>query len=902
MNKYSIEEEEPLNNLKRVLKIMRITLFFLFFTILFSQAASSYSQEPELTLNLKSVSIQEVCKEIEKNSDFIFVFSDNSEKIIEKKVNVNVFSKSIKEILDVVCFNNNLKYKILDKQIVVYESKETSQINNINRTVPTIAQQFTEKQITGRVVDAQGAPIIGANIIETGTTNGTITDIDGNFSLNVDNNASLKISYIGYLEQNITTTGRTSFNIVLLEDNKALEEVVVVGYDIQKKSVVTGAISSVKAEDLQNQSISRAEQALQGRTSGVQVIQNSGAPGANMNIRIRGYGSNLSSEPIYIVNGTRVSNLSAIDPNDIANIEVLKDAASAAIYGAEGANGVVLVTTKNGTRYKGRINYEYQHSIQTLAHKVDVLDAHDYKIYMTEAGTLPQSALNLDYDTDWQDEIFKPSQIKKHYLSFTGGGEKGSFMLSSSYLDQNGIVVGDKDRYKRFSFMFNSDYQLNEWIKAGHNLTFSTTSLRTVAENDEYSSVITSALMLDPLTPVIYQNDDELPPLLQTNIANGYKYLKDKNDKYYGVSQFVSELVNPYVNRDRVHPLNENNNLFGNVFLEFKPLKGLNITSRFGGNILGIHTHNYQPVYYYDALSNNFQTLVNDATVMSTYWQWENFAIYNRSFGLNNTTFLLGMSSSENKVTNLSGDGGPLTLDSPLFDDLQFLAANPSDNVSSSRLITRKVSYFGRINYDYDNKYLFQASIRKDGAGSDILPKNTRWGIFPAISAGWVVSNEVFFPKNTPISFLKLRGSWGQNGSLSNLGNFQYLAPLKTSGSYPYLETNLGNVTEPTNLNNPNLKWETSEQTDLGLEIRAAKDRISFSMDYYIKKTKDLLTLGTPPVIAGNKPTTVNAGNVENRGFEFDLSYRNQIRDFNYKVSANLSTLHNEVTYIVYHL
>ncbi len=815
-----------------------------------------------------------------------------------RKRQISFFIKVSKVLILFLCIGISSAYA--DSSNSQDKERNLKSGNSSNELLGSSRQQ---KEITGNVSDVNGDPLPGVTVVSKGTTDGTITDMDGNYTLQIANESAILVySFVGMKSQEVSVAGKTTINIELEEETIGLEEVVSIGYGVQKKSVVTGSISSVKSEDLMNQSISRAEQALQGRTSGVQVIQSSGAPGAGMNIRIRGYGSNRSSEPIYIVNGTKVENLSSIDPNDIESMEVLKDAASAAIYGAEGANGVVLVTTKSGVVGKGRITYEYQHSIQAQARKIDVLNAADYKTYMTEAGTLPASALSDTYDTDWQDEIFEPSPTKKHYLSFTGGSDRGSFALSASYLDQDGVVVGDKDQYKRYTFMFNSDYKMNDWVKVGHNITFSKTSLKAISENSEYSSVITSALMLDPLTPAIYTSESEISSTMQTNIAEGYNYLKDEQGNYYGVSQYVSSTANPFVTRDQTYPLSERNNLFGNIFVEFAPIEGLNITSRFGGNVNSNRNHTYNPVFYYDGNTNNLSSSISESTRLTTFWEWENFAIYNKSFDKHNATFLLGMSSSENKINVLSADGGPLTNDSQLYDDLDYLAANPSDNVGGSRVLSRKVSYFGRVNYDYDNKYLFQFSLRRDGAGSDILPVDTRWGIFPAVSGGWVLSNESFFPEGSIISFAKLRGSWGQNGSLSNLGDFQYGAPLSTTGAYAYYETSdnasLGTATAPGNLSNFSMKWETSEQTDIGLELRAAQDRITFSVDYYIKKTKDLLTLGTPPLIAGNEATTVNAGNVENSGFEFDLSYRNSIRDFNYSISANLSTLHNEVTYM----
>ncbi len=878
----------------RLLLIMRITLV-LTLALVIQATASTYSQNTRLDVKLKNASFKELFKDIKEQSEFTFVYNvDDIENL--KTLNCNFEESTVEEILNACLEGTNMTFEVRDKVIIIVPKEVAKPVT------PAVSVQ-QKKTITGNVKDENGEALPGVSIVVKNTTVGVITDFSGNYTLEIPSDADILVySFVGMKPQEITIGTKTEINVVLQSDVVGIEEVVAVGYGVQKKSVVTGSISSVKSEDLQNQSISRAEQALQGRTSGVQVIQNSGAPGSSMNIRIRGYGSNRSSEPIYIVNGTKVSNLSAIDPNDIENIEVLKDAASAAIYGAEGANGVVLVTTKGGEVGKGRIMYEFQRSIQAQARKVDVLNAADYKTYMTEAGTLPSSALSDPYDTDWQDAIFEPSPTSKHYLSFTGGTDRGSFMMSGSYLDQDGVVVGDKDKFKRYTFTFNSDYKLNNWLKVGHNITFSKTSLKAVSENSEYVSVITSAMMLDPLTPVSYQNASEIPVVVQNNIDAGYNFLKDEQGQIYGVSQYVTSTANPFVTRDATYPLNERNNLFGNVFLEFTPIQGLNITSRFGGTVMGMRNHSYSPVYYYDAQTNNMQSSVSESTMMSTYWQWENFAVYNKSFDKHHTTFLLGMSSDESRINNLSASGSPLTSDSQLYDDLDFLAADPTDNVGSSRVITRKVSYFGRINYDFDNKYLLQVSLRRDGAGSDILPVDTRWGIFPAVSGGWVISNESFFPEGTPVTFVKIRGSWGQNGSLSNLGGYQYGSPLSTTGSYPYYvsteSSSLGTATAPANLSNLSLKWETSEQTDFGLELRGFQDRVSFSMDYYIKKTKDLLTTGTPPLIAGNAATTVNAGNVENRGFEFDLSYRNQIRGFNYNISANLSTLYNEVTYM----
>ncbi len=874
-----------LRRFRKLTMIMKLTTILVLVCTL-QLSANVYSQTKKLDISLTDVTIKDVLKNVESQSDYRFFYNDDLSNI-NRRITINDQGVLINDLLTSLFDNTGITFKVLDNNLIVISPKNILQ----------------QKKVTGKVIDSQTLePMMGVTVKVEGTTLGVTTDIRGMYEINSpDANSILVFSFIGYTTQKVSVDQKTTIDVSMTLDTRSLDEVVVVGYGVQKKGAVTGAISSIKAEDLANSSISRAELALQGKTSGVQVIQNSGAPGADINVRIRGYGSNKSSEPIYIVNGTKISSLSSIDPNDISNIEVLKDAASAAIYGAEGANGVVLVTTKGGESGKGHLTYEFQYSMQSLAKKVNVLNAADYKTYFTEAGTLPASALSEPYNTDWQNEIFKSTPTKKHYLSFTGGSEKGSFMLSLSYLNQDGIVVGDQDKYQRYTLMFNSDHKLNNWIKVGHNITASRIDLKAVAENSEYTSVITSALMVDPLTPAYYKNESEIPAAMLANIAAGSKYLKNTDGYYYGVSQYVTSTANPFVVRDATFPTNQNTTLFGNVFAEITPLEGLMFTSRVGGTFMSFHNHVYNPVYYYDNNTNNLASNVIDNMTLSSYWQWENFATYTKAIGNHNVTLLVGMSASENKLNYLYGDGSPLTNDNSLYDDLKYLASNPSDNVNGYRILTRKLSYFGRLNYDFKNKYLLQVSLRDDAAGEDILPKEHRWGLFPALSAGWVISNEDFFPK-TFISFFKVRGSWGQNGSLSNLGNYSYMSALTASGAYPIMETStsttMGTATEPANLSNLNLKWETSEQTDAGIDIRAFKDRVTFSMDYFIKKTKDLLTTGTPPLEAGNTATTVNAGDVENRGFEFELTYRNKVGDFNYSVGANVATLHNEVTYM----
>ncbi len=882
---------KPNSNWHKLLLTMKISALLLFFSLAGFATTPTYSQYTKVSLEMRGVPVVDVLNKIEAISEFYFLFN---QKLIDvdRKVDVIAKNEPIDDILKKI-FDDKVKFVVSDRQIVLTPTQTTSELESL----------MQQKNISGKITDsATGDPMPGVNVVVKGTTNGTNSLTDGTYSISVgDGNAILVISFIGYVSQEIPLEGRTKLDVKLDVQTRDLDEVVVIGYGVQKKSVVTGAISSIKSEDLINSSVTRAEQALQGKTSGVQVIQNSGAPGANLNVRIRGYGSNKSSEPIYIVDGTKVFNISSIDPNDIKNIEILKDAASAAIYGAEGANGVVLVTTKGGSiGQAGHLTYEFQHSIQAMARKTNVLDANEYYNYFTEAGSLA-SSVDRTFNTNWQDAIFETTPSDKHYLSFTDGNDRGSFLLSVSYLNQDGIVKGNKDKYQRYTVMFNSNYKINKWFKVGHNLQINRTNLKAVSENSEYGSVVSGALMMDPLTPVTYTG--ALPGDVQALLDIDKTLLKDENGNYYGISSNINgEVGNPFVNRDASHALTETNNIFGNIFADFNPLPGLTFTTRMGLTLGFSDYHMYRPVYYYNASQNNNSSTVTETMNYMTFWQWDNYLTYNKSIGKHNGTILLGFTPNELRIQNLSGTSGPLLVDNDMFDDLSYTVANPSDNVTGARTLTRKLSYFGRFNYDFSGKYLFQFSLRRDGAGSDILSKTKRWGTFPAVSAGWVISEENFFPK-TFISFFKVRASWGQNGSLSNLGNYPYASLLASASggvptSYPVSETTLATATFPTTLSNLDLGWETSEQTDFGLETRLFNGKLSLSVDYYNKITKGLITTGTPPLIAGNAATSINAGDVQNRGFEFEAGYHDNIGELNYDVSANLATLHNEVTYM----
>ncbi|MBP7871010.1 MAG: TonB-dependent receptor [Parabacteroides sp.] len=775
-------------------------------------------------------------------------------------------------------------------------------------TVSYLSAQGPVK-VSGRITDDLKEPMLGVSIVEKGTTNGVMSDLNGNYSLSVQQGATIVFSYIGFVTQEKKAVAGV-MNIQLKEDTKALEEVVVVGYGVQKKSSVTGAISQVKAEDLENRTISNAPAALQGKTAGVQVIQTSAAPGASPTVRVRGYSSNASSNPLYVVDGIRLSDISGIDPNDIASMEVLKDAASAAIYGAEAGNGVVLISTKKGKAGQGKISYDFQWSSQSLARIPAMLNAEQYIDYMVESQTFTENELRNGWDgvtnTAWTDVAFDNSQMQKHNVSFTNGSENGNYYLSLTYLDNNGIVKGDVDVYKRLTATINSEYAIKPWLKVGTTNQIEKFNIRSVSMNNEYGSLLTSILQLDPLTPDTYAAD-KLPAHMQTALNNGKHLLKNENGDYYAVSKYYAgEQFHPMIMRDNNIGKNSGFNVNGSIYSDFKPIKDFTFTSRFGYRLSGTRQSSTDLPFYGNSTQSRDYVSLNARSTTSIYYQWENFANYTKSFGQHTVTGMVGMSYQESTNDNVYGSLSANSEDAikkndPLFYYLNYGSASATKGVAGEKIRSAKLSYFGRVGYEFAGRYLLQGSLRADAADLSLLPSTNRWGYFPAVSAGWTLSEEEFFaPLKHQVSSLKLRASWGQNGSLAALSNYPYSTDMALKGLYPFGTGNYYiNAVAPSSMGNDKLKWETSEQINIGLDARFLKDRLTVGMDYFNKKTKDLLVNGTTPsLIVGGTTSPMNAGNVSNKGWEFELGWRDHIGDFHYSLRANLATLTNEVTYV----
>lgn len=771
-------------------------------------------------------------------------------------------------------------------------------------------------RVMGAVTDKDGLPIIGAAVIQKDfPKNGVITDTSGMFTMDAPEGAILEISCIGYNTKNLPAS--RGMHVVLEEDTQLLDEVVVVGYGTQRKASLTGAISSVKSDDIQGRAIANLEQALQGKTPGVTLITTSAQPGAVPTVRVRGIASNGTSDPLYVVDGLLMEDISSIDPNSIESMEVLKDAASAAIYGAQAGNGVVLITTRKGSKGEGNISYDFQLQLNSLAIKPQLLNSKENIQQTMESNPMftDDDVLRLisegqwdgQSSTDWLDVAFGTGITHRHTLSAQGGNDRGSYFLSLGAYDEDGIVKLSKDKYTRYTATLNADYKIKEWLKVGTTLDFANYSVSPLVDGVSLGGSgarnpnIFAIAMATPSYLVDRYAPDQLPAAMKTHLSMGKKLLTDDAGNYYT----TLGLLHPEVAVKSAERKNYGNRLSGTVFANLTPIKGLVVTSRLGFKFYNDNTYEFIHEYFGgENFFNETSTLsAQRSNTTTTYYQWENFANYSKSFGKHTIGAMLGMSYSRNATLFTQAGISSAAKDDPLYADVSYPAGTVTRSTAGHELVGTKLSYFGRLNYNYADRYLIEATLRADAADSSVLPIDNRWGFFPSVSAGWVISNEGFFSgiKDT-VSFLKLRASWGQNGSTSNLGGYLYSNSINTnSAGYSFSNSSANYQTSflPAQLSNPKLKWETSEQLDLGVDVRLFSDRLSLTADWFKKDTKDLIIQKINlPYEAGNKAAPVNGGNISNTGVEIELGWKDQIGDFFYSVSGNIATLKNMVTWL----
>lgn len=775
-------------------------------------------------------------------------------------------------------------------------------------------------EVKGVVTDEGGTPMVGVNVVVKGTTNGLITDLNGQYQISADSKSTLSFSFIGYKTQDILVSNQKQINVKLVPDNLQVDEVVVVGYGTMKKSDVTGAVVEVGASDLKNRSTSDAAVALQGKAAGVQVLTNSGAPGMGADIRVRGMSSNSANNgPLLIVDGLKVDNIQYLDPDMIESMEILKDAASAAIYGAQAGNGVILITTKSGSKFKnGQIFYNGQWQLSTLSRKLKVMNAQQYIDFGKQQGFLTDARLaSVGYvpgtDINWADEVFEPTWNYRHTLGFQGGDDKSSYFVAANIVNNDGIFKGTKDVYQRLSLQVNGEHKVKPWLTVGTNNSIEKWKTKSVSQQSDNGSALLAAITSDPLFGPLAETDADLTQRQRNAIAGGIRVLKNEDGKYYRLSPISGEAqsANPFIQRDAADGYSEGINVRGVSYLNFNPIKGLVYTSRFGYRINQNNVHNYQ--FPFEANEFVRRTTYNITATANTsyYYQFENFINYNTTIASKHEiTAMAGMSWEMNHLDNVSvtSDGDDiLTGYEPNYRYIDYLKTDAKVTANNAPSDSRSLSYFGRLRYSFDKRYSIQANVRADAFDASKLPKDSRWGYFPSISAGWTLSNESFIKDNISENFLsnlKLRGSWGRNGNISVLSGYPYSGVIAANSDWyqftPGSSTlTYGSVPDGSKgIPNPDLVWETSEQVDLGLDARLLKGRLSLALDWYNKETKGLLVGVTPVVETGVGTTTLNAGNVTNKGFEIEIGWKDKLGDLSYSVNANFATLKNELSYL----
>ena len=752
--------------------------------------------------------------------------------------------------------------------------------------------------VKGTVISgSDNEPLIGASVMVEGTKNGAVTDLDGNFAISAKNGQTLEVSYLGFITQKVKVTGSV-INVTLLEDKQSLDEVVVVGYGVQKKKLVTGATVQLKGDDIAKLNTTNPLSAMQGQTPGVNIVSTSGQPGASMSVTIRGLGTVGNSQPLYLIDGVG-GDITTLNPADIESIDVLKDAASAAIYGAQAANGVVLVTTKSGKEGVSKITYDGYVGWQTLGRKFEMLNANQYMQIMDEAllnsymSPIDWTSLSAIrdangnvYNTDWIDQAVDNGALTtSHSLAFTGGSKTSTYSISGGYTGQDGLIGGsDVSYYKRYNLRANSEHKMwNGLVTIGEHVGFVYKDSRGMGTGNIYNNNLRSAFSTSPLVPVY-----------------------DANGNYYSTvdSDWNKNDGNPYgtmmMNR---YNQSKNTSVDANVYVQIEPIKNLKFKTVFGLSYGGSNYRSFTPIYKFTPQSGNGITKVNQSNGNGTSLVWTNTLTYDFDIKDHHISALLGSETTKYDGESTGSYGVNLTAG---FDDWEHAYVENTEKGHADRKVsggpydaTRGQSFFARLGWSWKDRYMVNATMRADGSSK--FAKGHRWGYFPSVSAGWTLTEEDFMKSAASwLDFLKLRLSWGQVGN-ANINCYQYLAPVTTSKpNYNFGATGgtdawvMGAYTE--RLANEKVKWETSEQYNVGLDARFLRQRLSLTLDGYIKSTKDWLVQAPIRATAGTGGPVINGGDVKNKGIEVGLSWNDNIgRDFTYSVGANFAYNHNEV-------
>ena len=840
---------------------MRISTFLLMVCVFCSYAGNAHSQNAKVSIRMNNVKLDKILNEIENQTDYLFIY--NNQVDINKITSVKVKNEAVAQVLDRILSGTGINYELEGTHIIL----TTEAIKDLH------AQQQA-KTVTGTVTDVSGEPIIGANIRIKGTTTGTITDIDGNFSIKAEPQSVIEVSYIGYLTQETVINNQKSIRFLLKEDTKTLDEVVVIGYGVQKKADLTGSVANINTEKLNTQSNANIGQALQGKIAGVDIVSQGGAPGSGTRIMVRGIGTLNNAFPLYIVDGMYMNSIDHINPNDIASIDVLKDASSAAIYGSRAANGVIIVTTKEGSNTEGKpiIDLSVNLGISTASKFLDMLDAKGW----AEVTTIARQAIGkpaLDMatdlankpDNDWQDIMFRPALMQNYNLSVKGGGKYSTYYTGLGYFNQDGIVKGTN--YQRYNIQSKNDYKRGIF-SAGTNLIIS------FSHDKPLHQELRGGMIGTILQSV---------PTLE-------KYDDTREGGYGGTYGDVVNIPHPLaiIDDNIMDRYNENVKIFANLYAQIELFKGLKYKLNLTPDFSFERYKNYLNKYDF-GLATNSITQLTERQRRRRNILVENLLTFDRTFGEHKISALAGYTYQDSRFRHIQayGEGLPQGLE-----EIDAATTNRSNEGNSWRSVL--TSILGRVFYSYQNKYLFTATIRRDGSSK--FGKNNRYGYFPSFSLGWNVAEEKFMENVHWLDQLKLRGGYGVLGN-QEIDNYQYSSTITTGINYPDGNGGLLQGAFPKNFANPDIKWEETAMTNVGIDFMAFNNRLSLTADYYVKNTKDILLTVPIPISSGGANDPIrNAGKIRNNGFEFNLGWMDQPNpDISYGVNLIGSFNKNKV-------
>ncbi|EPR71200.1 TonB-dependent receptor [Winogradskyella psychrotolerans RS-3] len=846
-----------------LVNIMRV--FLLLITIGLSSAfANTTTAQTKIDVNVNNVTLEELFKDIQSKSEFIFFYKDN---VLKYNVTLNVKNASVTAILDSALKGTNLTYKVNDRQVIIKESPNNqNQENNLKTNQQT-------KTITGTVLDDIGGPLVGATVQAKGTNVGVATDFDGNFSITVaDDTKFILISYIGFATQEIDVTSTFNIEVKMLADSSALEEIVIIGYGTEQKSLLSDAVTSIKSSQVSDLPVPSVDGLLQGQAAGVQVQQNSGTPGGEMSVRIRGLSSiSGSNQPLYIIDGIPVTSgdfgqlsfsgqgasaLSDLNPSDIESISVLKDASATAIYGARGSNGIVLITTKRGKEQKSVVSVNVYSGVQQAWNKLDMLNAKEWMEYRNDlAGTTvftPEDIANNTVDTDWQDVIFRTASINSYEASARGGSEKTQFFISGTFLEQEGILIGTD--YQRMNARVNVDHQLSDKVKIGTSIGLTHAKTNRVESDQTLHGPLPNGIS----TPAIFS-----------------VYNEDGSYNQSGPYSNALSIANEAISENFSYRTNSN------AYLDWQIIEDLSFSTKWGVDFLNFREHSYESTQTVQGARYNglgFEAYSNVSNIVSN-----NLLKYKKKFNKHKVEALVGYTFEKYQYRSSFIRGQDFADDNLEYISSAATIVSASANASDEGIR----SYLGRLNYNFDDKYIASVTGRFDT--STKFGENNRTGFFPAASVAWRAIQEDFFQDQDIVSDLKFRVSYGLTGN-------DDISPFLFSELYGNTSYDGQPAIYPSNIPNPDLKWESTAQLNIGINVGLFEDRITLTADYYNKQTNDLLLSRPLPSSSGFSSITENVGKVENKGIELSIETRNFIKEnFTWSTQFNISGNRNKV-------